>query len=212
MALPILNNDEPHLPTYLGRMGLCPFLRPSAMLRMSRLCTGATDSSLSRPLPRAFTLIEVLIVVTILAILSAAVIPAFVDSSDDARDSTLKYNLQVLRNQMQLFRAQHKGRWPGFGGVPGEVHFFVYSNAEGAISTTESPAFPFGPYIPSQRVTNPFNGGKSWKISSDPPNETPGSAMGEIGGLAGWFYDPATGRISANAEGSTSDGTERVKL
>ena len=41
----------------------------------------------------AFTLVEVLIVVVILAILAGTVIPQFTASSDDAKDSAVLYNL-----------------------------------------------------------------------------------------------------------------------
>ena len=36
----------------------------------------------------AFTLIEILIVVVIMAVLAAAIIPQFTDSTDDAKEST----------------------------------------------------------------------------------------------------------------------------
>ena len=160
----------------------------------------------------AFTLIEVLIVVVILAILAATVIPAFVDSSDDARDAALKQDLQIMRHQIQLFHSQHNGNWPGFDGVPFLFHLLGYSNAEGTLSATKSDDFPYGPYLPPRAVTNPFNGGNGWKASSDPPGETPDEAITSFGFIVGWFYDVNTGRISANAEGTTSDGTPRVQL
>ena len=49
-----------------------------------------------------FTLVELLIVVVILAILAAAIIPTFTDSTSDAKASTALTNLNVLRGQIQL--------------------------------------------------------------------------------------------------------------
>ena len=57
----------------------------------------------------AFTLIEVLIVVVIMAILAATIIPQFTDSTKDAKTSTAKMNLATLRAQIQLYRTQHTG-------------------------------------------------------------------------------------------------------
>ncbi len=179
---------------------------------MTRLLARAVKGLSRRSSRSGFTLVEVLIVVTILAILSATVLPAFIDSSDDARDATLRFNLKTVRHQIQLFRAQHRGNWPGGGGIPPVIHLMAYSDADGAISGTKSASFPYGPYLPSQGVSNPFNGGKVWKPSTDPAAETPDEAMKVTGLLVGWFYDSSTGRISANAEGATSDGTPRVQL
>ena len=44
----------------------------------------------------AFTLIEVLIVVVIMAILAAAIVPQFTDSTKDAKSSTAKFNLHTV--------------------------------------------------------------------------------------------------------------------
>ncbi|RNC81135.1 MAG: type II secretion system protein [Phycisphaera sp.] len=55
---------------------------------------------------RAFTLVEILIVVVILGILAAVVIPQFVNASDEAQVGNVETQLRTLRTQVQLFRAQ----------------------------------------------------------------------------------------------------------
>ena len=55
---------------------------------------------------RAFTLIEILIVVVILGILAAIVIPQFTDASEEAQRSSLVSQLQTVRGQLELFRVQ----------------------------------------------------------------------------------------------------------
>src|SRR5437867_11185786 len=60
----------------------------------------------------AFTLIEILIVVVIIAVLAATIIPQFTDSQKDARISTAQFNLNTLRAQIELFKAQHSGALP----------------------------------------------------------------------------------------------------
>lgn len=61
---------------------------------------------------RAFTLIEILIVVVILGILAAIVIPQFTDASQQASNSSLQSQLQTIRAQVELFRVKNNGADP----------------------------------------------------------------------------------------------------
>ncbi len=56
---------------------------------------------------RAFTLIEILIVVVILGILAAIVIPQFTDASQEAMESSLLTQLQTIRSQIELHNVQN---------------------------------------------------------------------------------------------------------
>ena len=56
---------------------------------------------------KAFTLIEILIVVVILGILAAVVIPQFTNAADDANNSSVRTQLQTLRSQIELYRAEN---------------------------------------------------------------------------------------------------------
>ncbi len=56
---------------------------------------------------RAFTLIEILIVVVILGILAAIVIPQFTDASMEASVANLLSQLQTVRSQIELFNVQN---------------------------------------------------------------------------------------------------------
>ena len=60
----------------------------------------------TRQLKRAFTLIEILIVVVILGILAAVVVPQFTNAADDANDAAVRSQLQTMRGQIELYRAQ----------------------------------------------------------------------------------------------------------
>lgn len=60
-----------------------------------------------RSTKRAFTLIEILIVVVILGILAAIVIPQFTDASQDAQLASAESQLQTLRSQIELYNVQN---------------------------------------------------------------------------------------------------------
>jgi type II secretion system protein G len=55
---------------------------------------------------RGFTLIEILIVVVILGILAAVIIPQFTNAADTASISSARTQLQTMRSQIELYRAQ----------------------------------------------------------------------------------------------------------
>ena len=61
---------------------------------------------------KAFTLIEILIVVVILGILAAVVIPQFTNAAEDANNAGVRTQLQTLRSQVELYRAENQGSDP----------------------------------------------------------------------------------------------------
>lgn len=65
---------------------------------------------------RAFTLVEILIVVIILGILAAIVIPQFANASADARKATLLRQLHTIRSQIQMYIVDYEGAVPDLTG------------------------------------------------------------------------------------------------
>ncbi len=61
---------------------------------------------------KAFTLVEILIVVVILGILAAIVVPQFTNATQDAQAGNLKAQLKSLQNQIELFNARNNGTYP----------------------------------------------------------------------------------------------------
>jgi general secretion pathway protein G len=61
---------------------------------------------------KAFTLIEILIVVVILGILAAIVIPQFTQASTDAQIGNVKTQLNTIKNQIEMYRVRNNGNYP----------------------------------------------------------------------------------------------------
>lgn len=59
----------------------------------------------SKSTRKGFTLVELLIVIIIIAVLAAIAIPKFANSSGRSKDSALRSNLKIVRNAVDLFRA-----------------------------------------------------------------------------------------------------------
>ncbi len=65
-----------------------------------------------RTVRKAFTLVEILIVVVILGILAAIVVPQFTNATQDAQAGNLKAQLSSLNRQIELYRARNNGNVP----------------------------------------------------------------------------------------------------
>jgi prepilin-type N-terminal cleavage/methylation domain-containing protein len=142
-------------------------------------------------LPRAFTLVEVLIVVVIMAVLAGVVITHYTDSSTDAKESVLKHNLHILRSQIGMYNINHFGQYPAIqdADLPQLTNA---TNAAGEVGAAGS-AYPFGPYVDTI-PPNPFND-SSEVVSVARPHQKPSAPVGESGG---WQYDQTTGDIWPN--------------
>jgi general secretion pathway protein G len=130
---------------------------------------------------QGFTLVEVLIVVVIMAVLAAAIIPQFTDSTKDAKQSTGKFNLHTLRGQLEVYRAQHNGEYPS-----ALSKLTVGTNADHSLGGT------LGPYvreIPDDSVT----GSNAIATSTAYPITVTGTT-------GGWIYNATTGEIRINHE------------
>ncbi len=55
---------------------------------------------------KAFTLVEILIVVVILGILAAIVVPQFTNATEDAQQGNLRAQIKSLQNQIELYKAR----------------------------------------------------------------------------------------------------------
>ena len=147
---------------------------------------------------KAFTLVEILIVVIILGILAAIVIPQFTEASNDARLSALQSDLQTCRSQLELYKVQHLENYPqqiaAVGNSSANVILQLTSrtNSAGTIGTDPT-QFPFGPYL-QQFPSNGFvsDTTKCGIITFGTADPAPGD------GTSGWYINTNTGKFSAN--------------
>ena len=131
-----------------------------------------------------FTLVEILIVVVILGVLAAIVIPQFSNAADGARDSALAKNLQVVRQQLELYKLEHQDAYPAiFTGPASQLTNKTYE--DGTIDSEGD----CGPYI-QKMPSNPFNNKDTVQV------ETGTGGRGD--GSHGWHFDSSTGNFTAD--------------
>jgi len=133
-----------------------------------------------------FTLIEMLVVLSILAILALFVIPQFLSAVTDSKDNALRTNLFRIRQQIEIYKQEH-GQYPS-------LVLFTEQMTEPTLpdGTIVAPGTSgaLGPYL-REVPRNPMN---------DDRTITDGDA-----GSSGWFYDPATGAFHANDSAESRD-------
>jgi general secretion pathway protein G len=147
-----------------------------------------------------FTLVEILIVVSILGIMAAIVIPQYNSSTGEAQLAALRSNLHVVRKQLELYKIHHNGIWPAAVGETGADfarRMVTKTDAEGAAGTQ------FGPYL--ERVpVNKFNNRATVRVGE--------AAAGA--NTDGWRFDPLTGEFQPddNYDGNADGAPDHAAL
>lgn len=135
------------------------------------------------PMRRAFTLVELLLVIVIIAIIAAIAIPMFGNSSTRSKESALRGDLKLLRNAITEFH-NDTGCFP--------------SQASDLTSTTKPPNCKSASdnliQIPAGTFQGPY-------ISNIPTDPIDGSAFNYDS-----FHVGSIGKVWANS-GTASDGT-----
>lgn len=158
---------------------------------------------------RAFTLVEILIVVVLLGVLAAVVIPMSANYTTLAKDSALAQNLQILRRHILIYKSQHLEVGPGYPNgdisqAPTEQVFveqaLMSSNANGQTAAIGTAGFPRGPYL--QRIPiNPFNGKNTVQMLGNGEN-----FPADADDSHGWIYKAASSEIRADNTGADESG------
>ena len=141
---------------------------------------------------KAFTLVEILIVVAILGIMAAIVIPTFRGHIQEAKEAAAKDSLRILRNAIELYASQHNNVPPG------------YTNDNPAMNLSSNTFYIQivfkGKYL-SKLPENPINGDVRVILVKNS-----GTFPAQADGLTGWIYQPATKTIRVNSPGTDSKG------
>ncbi len=158
---------------------------------------------------KAFTLVEILIVVVLLGVLAAIVIPAVANSGNSARAGALATNLNMLRRFVLIYTSHHQEVAPGYTAGAGSAldadvftnQATLSSNAQGDTAARGTAGFPYGPYL-SKIPTNPFNGLATIQMLADGQD-----FAAEADNSHGWIYKAATGEIRPGNSGTDDAGT-----
>ena len=126
---------------------------------------------------------ELLIVIIIIAVLAAIAIPKFANSSNRSKDSSLRANLKVVRNAVELFKND-----TGY-----------YPKLITDLSVTTAPAQGYDSAGNLKAITaSDFKGPYMLSVPNDP-----------VSGAAFTYSitSPTVGNVSASATGNDSTGT-----
>ena len=127
---------------------------------------------------RGFTMIELLIVISSIALLAAAIIPNFIGFDTEARVAATKSNLDTLRTRITLYRAKE-------GGYP--------SSLEDLLTHSYSDAGVQKPYLqkmPPELVSSKKGSNALRAQKSDDPLTSEG----------GWVYKTDTAEVVVNTD------------
>lgn len=135
---------------------------------------------------RAFTLIEILIVVVILGILAAIVVPSMAKATDDASATATFSEAQKIRKHINVYKVQHNG----------------------AIPPIQNNASTWAGIVPEQLGSPPLN---AW-VGGDNGHKIIFGTGPDTGYHRdyGWIFDPASGYVWAAAFDGNDQPLQRI--
>jgi prepilin-type N-terminal cleavage/methylation domain-containing protein len=137
---------------------------------------------------RAFTLIELLMVITAMSIIAGVVVPQVGSAIDEAKHSSMLAQQRQLSMAIERYQIDHNGRAPDELVNHSLPQLVNSTDAIGAIGTTAS--HRFGPYVKPRMPINPLNNSSDvYRSNSAPP--------ANLTSRIGWVYHPESGQIWA---------------
>ena len=153
---------------------------------------------------RAFSLVELVIVVIIIGTISAIAISRVSGAATGARDAALRGNLAALRSVIDVYAGEHGGTWPGADGDDTTLigQLTKGTDTNGNVGATAG-VHIYGPYLRSipPLPVGPYTGATGVEMQTNNP-----PAANENAGL-GWAYNYEVGKIIANTDDLDKEGT-----
>jgi prepilin-type N-terminal cleavage/methylation domain-containing protein len=143
-----------------------------------------------------FSLVEILIVLTIMAIIAAIAVPRLVEASVDTKESALSTDLQMLRRQILVYKMQHRDIGP-------------HLDQNGALDKANLPARLIGRTDDKGKINPAGSCGpymKAWPQNPFCPADVAGTVTfgtdtaAPRNGATGWYYNITTCIISPNSQ------------
>ena len=136
---------------------------------------------MNRQLRKGFSLIEMVIVILILGIIAAVAAPRMFDTASTAEENTTRQQLGVLRNAIEMHRAQN-GTYPASGDL-----------------VTAMGAMLNGPF-PSPNIGTARG---NVNVYYDPDTDSAVAVAPDTTEDAGWAYKAANGSLKLNVAAGT---------
>ena len=161
---------------------------------------------------RGFSLVELVIVVTIIGILASIAVPRMTSAAANAESNALQATLANVRKAIDVYYAEH-GKYPGYNYVSGSAdnaafvdQLLDYSNENGETNGAPSSTYRYGPYLRSPFPRNPRNGLDTVYVKGTPSDADPAD------GTFGWVAVLSHGYFGVSLTDSQLDDMGFVDL
>jgi prepilin-type N-terminal cleavage/methylation domain-containing protein len=152
-----------------------------------------------RRAPRAFTLVEILIVVVILGILAAIAIPQFAGASQNAQSTATHDALQKVRRAVNIYRVRHGGAMPPIVEGDGREDPDTGLTCWGELVGTS------GDYMLGVPINQWVSGANARRVVVV-PNAVPDAVFQTD---YGWIFDPVNGEVWAGSFNESDEALPR---
>jgi general secretion pathway protein G len=169
------------------------------------------ERDLSTASASGFTPIELLMAITLLAIVVATLVPQMLSTSEQSKQNSMLLRLHLVRGRIEQFRDSHQGHLPAEGRnsaaefladlarLAGNSETNEFSRSVSEAASTNHPEIEFPPVNPYTQRSD---------ILVIPDRLRPHHFSGN--GRHGWAYSSTTGEFRANLSPQTTDSSGRL--